>query len=188
MGISYDDNDDIKIKGGTDDTIIGNINDRLKVDAIVINEDKERLEAGQAFALNIQYVLSNGQTKYHSFITPNSATRIHFKFKTYSAGRSAINLFESPTVNAYDFSWTPRDRNRETANSSSMTVQAITSVSSAGTFLLGENNYGSGLAVSSSQILTSPEFILAPNTEYLIGMTSYEASNLTTVQTTWYEV
>lgn len=32
-GISYDDNDDVKLKGGTDDTIIGNVGDRLKVDA-----------------------------------------------------------------------------------------------------------------------------------------------------------
>lgn len=151
-------------------------------------EDKQKLSNGEAFVLSIQYVLNNGQTVYHSFQTPNTDKRIHLRFKTFSSDRTSILMYENPTVTAYSFSWTPRDRNRETANSSTTTIQAVSTQSSLGTFIHSENNYGSGLTVSESQVLHSPEFILDQDTEYLFGMQSFAASNLTTLQLLWYEV
>ena len=37
MPISFDDNDDVKIKGSTDDTLIGNIGDRLKSEVLDVS-------------------------------------------------------------------------------------------------------------------------------------------------------
>ena len=161
---------------------------RFPKNGFLLSEDKSRLINGDAFAVNIEYSLNDGQTKYQMFTTPNTSTRVHLSIKCYSAGRTQITFWENPTTPVVNFGWTPRDRNRETANTAASTVEDLTSVTAPGTFLIKESCYGSGLATNQSHIMEFPELFLDQDTEYLIGMTSYEASNLTTVQLKWYEV
>lgn len=62
-GISHDDNDDVILKGGTDETPIGNIGDRLKVDA----------EITANFA---NTTLTDPQTGSESLIAPNGVLHV----------------------------------------------------------------------------------------------------------------
>lgn len=151
-----------------------------------ITEDKKHLFDGKAFRLTIQYVLGV-ETVLHSFQTPDTSTRIHLRFVTYSNERTQILVYENPTVTTYNFSWTPRDRNRVTANTPASTVRAVTTASSNGTFLFVEPNFGDASNFANTQKHFT-EMILAQNTEYLFGMQSYSTSNLTALHLLWYEV
>ena len=176
--------DGFSIIGGSDNqTRIGNVGDRLKV---ISSEEDESLNAGKCFCLGIEYVLNLNQTVYHSFQTPASQ-KVRIRFKTFSSDRSEIQIWENPTVTAYAFTWTPRDRNRSTSNTAGSTVRAITTVSPLGTFLCKESIYGSGITQTQSAINGSQEWIFEANTEYMFAMRSYAASNLTTLQLQWCE-
>jgi hypothetical protein len=152
------------------------------------DKDGKHLLAGDAYAINIEYVMNDSQTVDHSFKSPNTSTRIHLKFKTYSAGRTEIQLFEAPTGVVYDFSWSSKNRNRESSNTAEAVVQSIDSLTTPGTYIWKESNYGSGLSVNQSPPHFSQEIILKQNTEYLFRVISHDPSNLTTVQVQWYEV
>ena len=165
---------------------IGGVN-RMAVDALQRDEDDERLRNSDAFTLGIEYVLNNGQTVDHSFQTPAAPTQVKFRFKTYSADRSEIQLWEAPTIGAYNFSWTPRNRDRVTNAATGATVQAISTTTSPGSYVTKESNYAAGLSTHPSLVKFSQWYLLAPGTEYMIRMRSYAASNLTTVQLQWYE-
>ena len=165
---------------------IGGVN-RLAVDALQRDEDDERLRNSDAFTLGIEYVLNNGQTVDHSFITPAAPTQVKFRFKTYSADRSEIQLWEAPTIGAYNFPWTPRNRDRVTNAATGMTVRAVSTTTAPGSYITKESNYAAGLSIHPSVVKFSQWYLLQPGTEYMIRMRSYAASNLTTVQLQWYE-
>ena len=162
------------------------IDNRVRLDVLGIEQDDADLLAGKCFCVSIEYVLNLNQTVYHSFLTPASQ-KVRLRLKTYSADRSEIQLWENPTVTAYAFNWTPRDRNRSTSNTAGSTVRAISTVSPLGTFLCKESNYGSGITQSQSPINGTQDWILDANTEYMFAMRSYAASNLTTLQIQWCE-
>lgn len=176
----------VKLRGDSDGTKIGNVGDALKVTSE--DQDRVNLVAGDAYCVNMEYSLNNGQTVYQSFKTPNTSTRIYIKAKLYSADRSEVQLWENPTGVTYSFSWTPKNRNRESSNTSASTLQAVNTQTSAGTFLCKDSTYGSGITTTSSPIQITQEWLLDQDTEYLFAMKSYAASNLTTLQLQWYEV
>lgn len=183
MPSSHYDGDDTKVKGA-DNTLIGNVDKLLTT----TDMDFARLYDGVAYNLNVEYILNNGQTVDHSFQTPNTSAVICAMFKTYSADRSEVQIWEAPTITTYAFSWTPKNRNRISSNTSAVVFQTITTTASAGTFLFKESNYGSGISVNQSPINRSSWFVLDQNTEYLFRIISHAANNLHTFQINWYEV
>jgi hypothetical protein len=156
--------------------------------AAIIDFDRQHLYDGNAYILTIEYVMNQNQTIYQSFKTPNNAQRFLIWHKCYSAGRSEIQFWETPTGVVYNFAWTPRNRNRNSSNTSNATVQAVTSLTTPGTFLFKDSNYGSGITVGQSPLHITNEMLLAPNSEYIVALKSYDASNLTQVQLYWYEI
>lgn len=159
----------------------------LEVIAEVSDIDLNSLLAGDAYCISMEYVLNSGQTVYQSFTTPNNSDLIKMQFKTQSMGRSEIQVWEAPTGVTYSFSWTPRNRNRNSSNTSNATVQAVNTQTTLGTFICKESNYGSGQTVTASPINNSRVYVLKPNTEYLFAMKSFDASNLTYLNLEWIE-
>jgi hypothetical protein len=118
-----------KIVGGTDETKIGNIGDRLKVDDTDdVTEDKRRLIDGEAYVLTIEYVMRLNQTIYQSFKTPNNSDYIQLYFKTYSTGRTEIQLWEAPSGVVLGWQWLPKNRNRSSLSTTNVVIKNVISV------------------------------------------------------------
>lgn len=118
------------------------------------------------------------------FITPNTSVWVHFVFEVFSSTGATIELFAEASDVVGGTAITPRNNNRNSTNTSGVTLlrdpTSITDGTRAAGFLAGANRAG-------GFVERSREFILKQNTTYLIRITSLASSNNISWCGEWYE-
>lgn len=100
---------------------------------------------------------------------------------TSNQGTLKIELFESPTVSANGTPYSPKNRNRISTRISSMAVFTAPTITSDGTKLMERiiPQVGGGAHESGGDSGVVGEWVLKPNTDYIIKITN-EATSTTT--------
>jgi hypothetical protein len=130
---------------------------------------------GQASGAIIEFVLT----------TPNTTAETHLLFDATGSTGLSLELYEAPTGIVGGTAITPRNNNRNSLNTSAVTiVKDPASIATDGTraagFVVGANKTGGAVARSN-------EFVLALNTLYLVRITSLANSNNISWCAEWYE-
>ncbi|MCF7861162.1 hypothetical protein K9M79_02865 [Candidatus Woesearchaeota archaeon] len=129
--------------------------------------------------------LGSGDTIEFILTTPDTTTWTHFSFQVFSSTGATIELYEGASGITGGTAITPRNNNRNHADSSTITLlKDPTAITSDGTraagFLAGANRDG-------GSIERDKENVLKQNTIYLLRITSLAASNNISWCAEWYE-
>jgi hypothetical protein len=187
------------IEGASDGTMIGNIADALKVNAVnfpldsltgsilTIEHLMAMIHAGNLYSHAHVHTLANGDTYYHLLITPALPKRIHYLQLVNSSGPGTVTFLEGPTVSANGSEITGRnhERNVADANTTFLIYHAPT-VTAEGTSIVSEA-FGSNGGQKQGGTAGFLEFVLKPETKYLIKYTSSASANAFSEYHYWYE-
>lgn len=189
----------IAIRGDTDSTLIGNVGDRLKVDAQFTNPINLPMASidwiqyfillGRTFWYTTHLSLGDNDTKNYVFVTPATGTRYpHLTYSISSAVETDVDIYEGPTlVQGSTLTVFNRDRNSAIANTT--LLKNVTSVSGVGT-QIENTKIGASLGKGNNDVENSSnvnEIILKGNTHYLFRIVSYSNNNVVLVKFNWYE-
>lgn len=185
----------VKLAGNTDNTLIGNTGDRLKV---TIEDDHDitgayptlpvehhKLHEGHRYSFDAIFTLANGVDRYYGITTPNSNIYAHFTTEISATGPTEIRLFESSTFSG-GTSQTYYNRERNSSNTGNLTVVLSPTVTTDGTEL--EVHRVGDVGVLTGGFASSiAEWVLKKNTKYLVKVTSLQPSNNIDLAVNWYE-
>lgn len=151
-----------------------------------IDYEHHEIHAGSHYTV-FNYVdgLSVGDTVEFTVTTPDTTTWAHMSYELESITGGKLEIFEGTTGVSGGTTITPINNNRNSTNTSTLTIlldpTAITDDgTSLGIYLAGANR-GSG------QIRRDKELILKQNTTYLFRFTSTANSNSLGYIAKWYE-
>lgn len=184
----------VKIRGDTDDTLIGNVGDRLKVDSSLvpisggyptIDEEHYRIHMGRSFIYSETFTMSLNQENMWSFTTPNSTRYSHFMWTVFSKGEILFRIHEAVTCTE-STTLTPKNANRNSGNASVNVLKLVTAVSNYGTTII-YNQFGAVSSNGNGGLNAAQEIILKANTKYLLYLKSLASSNNGNPVFRWYE-
>jgi len=133
------------------------------------------------------YQLANALNDTIEFVmtTPNTTKWIHLSLETYSSQGCEIELYEGASGITDGTSITPRNNNRNSANTSGVTlVKDPSAITSDGTRAAG---FLAGAGRNAGFINRDREYVLKQNTIYLVRITSVANSNDIAWCAEWYE-
>lgn len=133
------------------------------------------------------YALNQASGAIIEFVmtTPNTTKWGHLTFSNYASEGATIELYEGPSGVTGGTSITPRNNNRNSSNTSVMTlIKDPASITSDGTRAAGFLSGGGRTAGFSTR---DKENILKQNTAYLVRITSLAVSNDISWCAEWYE-
>jgi len=187
----------VRLRGGTDGSLIGNLANRLLVDAnlnfddvsggiIIADIIHQRIHEGISYVSGQSAIYGNSEEREFCITAPDTTTRVHMRLTFRFGGRYLIELFENPTlVEGSALGILNRDRN--SSNTATTTIKNVTSITSDGDSLISE--YGGSTGSSAARAnQENIEIILKQNEQYLIRITSNDPSNRIVWQLNWYEV
>jgi hypothetical protein len=151
-----------------------------------ISYDHHEIHSGSHFFTGNYTDLANGQVYDILIVTPNTLKYSHMIFELRTEAEAMFGYYEATTTSANGTAMTVFDRNRVTANTAGTTFFHTPTVTSVGT-LLGSGIFGSGNKQGGG-LRDSNEFILKPNSKYLVRVTNNTAlANWYDWQFDWYE-
>jgi hypothetical protein len=152
----------------------------------VIDAPHGEIHYGRHFVSSGQEVLGLAATKIFLITTPNSEVYTHITPpKLRSTGESNVAFYEEPTTSAAGSVVGMFNRNRNSDNVNASVLTVAPTVSNNGTKIF-EQHIGSGQN-GQGESRGESEFVLKPNTKYLIIITSEAASNDVSWVIDWYE-
>lgn len=161
--------------------------DQINGTSVTMDWEHHAVHEGIAYDLNIYSTVTNGTPKYCQFKT--GAGYIHLKQKVIVNGTDTLlcQFIEAPTVTDGTTTATVNNRNRNSANTTTMTVYTNPTAVSGGTIL--EYDYLSGTNQSAAAPAGSTlEWILKPNTSYVYKLENATAGTATFLsKLLWYE-
>jgi hypothetical protein len=154
-------------------------------DGIVITHDRlhQKGHDGGLFSVSGHQDLGSGAA--YMFLIQVNGIPVHVIVTTNAKDETDMDIYEGPTYDPAGTSVTAVNHKRASANTLNATITHTPTVSDDGTQILqkvlvaGQKQGGEALPGS--------EFILAPNTDYLIRFTSRAASNVVAYQLLMYE-
>lgn len=81
------------IEGGTDGTIIGNVGDRLKVDASFTDSGKDNLDSNRVYSLAASVNMATGGADNNIFLFRNSSLTKKIYIQSFYAGVNINNVY-----------------------------------------------------------------------------------------------
>jgi hypothetical protein len=162
----------VSIKGGTDGTIIGNSDDRLKAEIVESFDDK--VEQGEAFVHSSSKVMSNNEVKEFTIYVPADCD-MSFLYDVTGSKETQVELFENTTFTG-GTTVTTYNRNRNSTNTLDATVKEDPTILTDGTVLEDFQTGASGGRKGSSES-RDKRWILKCSTYYLIRITSLNSTN-----------
>lgn len=189
------DQSQIVIMGGTDNTKIGNVSDRLKVDSqitsspnsgiIIIDFPHYQIHAGRSFIFSDNYALGLNAEKFYSFTTPNTTRYAHVIWTLFTKGETLFRVHEAVTCTE-GTTTTALNANRNSATTSVMVIKNVSAVSNYGTTIV-TNQFGAVSSNGNGGISNRDELIFKANTKYLFYIKSLASSNNVNPVFRWYE-
>jgi len=133
--------------------------------------------------------LGNGGIQSIEITTPDTTKWAHLLFSVHSDLTAIIELLEGPAAGTGGSEVTPVNNNRNSSNTSGLTVKTGVTAGAGGTSLM-KRHIGSGTNPSSArpgEASRDSEILLKQNTIYLLKITSGAASNNVDYRLSWYE-
>jgi hypothetical protein len=180
------------LMGGTDNTKIGNVGDRLKVipsnvpgGYVGIDFPHYQTHVGRSFMFSETFTIGLNAEKFYSFTTPDTTRLAHFIWTVFSKGEmlfrihEAVTCTEGTTITSYN-------SNRSSAITSVNVIKNVSAVSNYGTNII-VNQFGAVSSNGNGGVMTRDEIIFKPNTKYLLYLKSLASSNNINPVFRWYE-
>jgi hypothetical protein len=170
--------------------LIGGVSTNSSVDehtgAIsVVDYPHHELHAGKAFVVHAENTIASGASINITFTTPNTLRWLHAVPRARCSGEANLTINEGVTA-ASGTSFTPVNRNRNSAEAAGPTDVVITAtVSDKGTEIFAEH-FGAGQNRGGESRGTE-EWLLKQNTKYSFIVLSEAASNDCELILDWYE-
>lgn len=154
----------------------------------VIEYEHHEIHAGDYYRAGFQKDVANGGTSILAITTPNTTKWLHFRPAVDLELEAAIMFYENPTSVTDGAAITPRNANRNSANTSGATVVSDPTVNLTGAVVLGNLVLGSGKS-SGGNAESGFEWVLKQNTAYVMVVTNQAvgASNEVNIRFQWYE-
>lgn len=164
--------------------------DELARHLIEINSEHARIHQGNNFSISdVDTDVDIITPKQYLFITPNTATRIHFTFSLESEPGCTVEFFEDTTVTGNGTALSIINSRRDIANTSEMLAYYDPTVTVDGTRLFIQQ---SGTSTSGGKVgghvSHEDEFILDVNSKYQIKITSLADNTKVSIYCDWYEL
>lgn len=151
-----------------------------------IEYEHHEIHAGSFYRAGYQLDVGNGDTTALTFTTPDTTKWMHWRPAVDVEGQAAIMVYEGSTVTG-GVAITPRNSNRNYADSSSMTVVAAGGVNVASATRITNIVLGSGKS-SGGNSESGFEWVLKQNTTYTLLVTNESgAANEVNIRCQWYE-
>ena len=155
----------------------------------VIDYAHHEVHGGSSYWAAVNATLGNAEVATIGFTTPNTTKWAHLLLQVDVNASCAFDVLESVTSFSGGAAYTIRNFDRNSTNSSGMTV--ITGYTGSdlitptgGTTIWAENLGTKGVSTSREN---SSELIMKQNTKYLFRVTNGATSNAMTILLTWYE-
>lgn len=158
-----------------------------------IDYPHHEIHDGSGYFLTDTVTIGNGATREIRFATADTTKWPHFTLEVAGTAKTQLDLYETTTkAHVAGNVLTPRNRNRNSSNTSGMTVCHTPSGSGDGTLIasvLFGTDTGSGVnrVVAGGGIGSRGEIILKQNTAYLLRITSGTDGNRIATIFDWYE-
>ena len=181
----------VKLRGGTDGTMIGNVSDRLKVTPSNLQSTTEFAhfmnELGRCFSIDHIYTLNAGAYHQHILTTPNTDRLCYLSLFTGSSDDTQIEVYESPTA-TLGAAVAVVNQNRNSANANTSILNNITTLNTTGT-LISQYRIGMGSGKGNNNALGAQisALILKKNTLYLLRWQSNVNGNIISSSTRFTE-
>ena len=143
-----------------------------------------QVEAGYVFEVAYTKAIGSGDTLGLLLRTPNQDIDYHFGGVVVSTAECTANFYENPTVGAVGAPLTVINPNRISSIVNTMDVYLDPTINNNGLFLDGVR-FGSGRQGSAAT--GEGIFILKPNEDYLLLITSHVNGNHATARLQWFE-
>jgi len=151
----------------------------------IINYEHHEIHGGSHYYIEGTATLGNGGTLYVKLVTPNTTKWSHFGWRIISSGILTTTLVEDPTGGMTGGTGiTPLNNNRNSGNTSGMTITSGTTACTGGTQISVE---AFGSKSGGGAINRSDELILKQNAIYCRTFISGTAGNIVSFKASWYE-
>ncbi len=165
--------------------------DSLEPWQIVTTAEHAEIHEGKHFFVNGFVVLTTGASLDFGFTTPTSAAGVaHLTFQIQGAFNTEFYVYEDAVFSG-GAAVTVYNNNRNSVNSTGMTLVSDPGINTTGTLLESAAGGSAGGFFSPGQSALASrekELILKANTDYLFRMTSQAASNTISYGSQWYEL
>jgi len=174
------------------DIVSGPEIDAIALGAVSIDTIHDRIHSGLNFLISDRATPVDIATpKRYLIKTPNTSLRAHLVFNIHTEPGSRVQFFEGTTVTANGAVLTPQNNNRNSTNTSQISVFANPTVTGDGTSLFDKEAGTAALGATRGvglELSHVDEFILKQNTNYEIKITSLSNNTVASTQIDWYEV
>lgn len=183
--------------------IFGKINDtndqdrQLRADSSteslqVIDYPHHEIHSGNSYFLTYGATVGDGANLEIRIGTPNTTKWAHMELNVEATGQTDIDLYEDTTVTHSSDVILTKNRNRNSSNTSGLTICHTPTGSGDGTILAMEifgldTGTGATRRLSGGEAGGRAELILKQNSAYLLRVTSATAGNRVMVILSWYE-
>lgn len=156
--------------------------------SIVTQDGVDNIHKGIGFDVSGIGTLANNASAI--FMANVGSLPLHFNgFEvSASAGATKIEIFESPTTTANGTAITPLNKNRSSTRTSLTSVYFNPTVSANGTLLATRQilSIGGGAHTEGGGTGISSEWVLKPNTKYIVKITNLSGSTITYASSFYY--
>ena len=154
---------------------------------VILYEHHEIHSGSHFFVAGYDTFAADGDIDFQ-VTTPNTAKWAHMLFEIYSTGATVFTIFEGATVGAGS-AVTPINSNRNSSNTSTLTIQTDGSITAAGNEIYSQ---AFGFVDTPSKTggggdRATHEIILKQNTTYRFFIESNSADNIISYAGFWYE-
>lgn len=166
--------------------------DRVRIDAStlglqVIEYEHHEIHSGSFYRAGFQKDVANGGTAILAITTPDTGKWLHFRPAVDCELEATIKIYENPTSVTGGTAVTPRNANRNSANTSGATVVSDPTVNLTGAVTLGNVILGSGRSTGGNSE-AGYEWILKQNETYVVHVTNNTTNpNQINIRCQWYE-
>ena len=151
----------------------------------ILDYEHHEIHSGSHYYVEGYVTLGLSGTLYVKLVTPNTAKWAHFGWRLNSSGILTTTLVEAPTGGMAGGSGvTPMNNDRNSTNTSGITITSGVTACTGGTIISQESFGGKG---AGGEISRSDELILKQNTTYCRTFLSGTATNLIGFKASWYE-
>lgn len=153
----------------------------------VIDYEHHEIHGGSAYFYTDSVELGNAGVQDYLLTTPDTTAWAHLTFQITGSAITQVQVYEAAGKSGTT-AQTTQNHNRNSANTSGLTIHKGTSGSGDGT-LIWQRKSGSaqGQSRTGVEATHTGEIILKQNTKYIFRITSGTAANLTNALFDWYE-
>lgn len=150
-----------------------------------VEYEHHEIHAGSHFFITNFTELGNGATIDFAIETPDTTKFTHMTFEVEGNQELLIQIYEDSDFDADGSAVTPVNNNRNSSNTSTLTVQSDPTVNSAGTLIEAQQK---GANRTVGIIGRNKEIVLKRNTKYLFRITNQTTNdNVVSYNAEWYE-